>query len=111
MSETLLPVKKTNSWAVVSLVLGIVALPMICCYGVGMLPAIIAIILGFIARREIKESGGTQTGGGLALTGIILGAAVLVLFVLSCGVIVVLGLLGDNVSEVFENITDALEPQ
>ena len=39
------------------------------------IPAIVAIVLGFIARGQIKRSNGTQTGGGMALTGIIIGFA------------------------------------
>ena len=111
MSETLPPVRKTNNWAVISLVLGIVALPATCCYGIGIFPAILAIILGFIARREIRESEGTQTGEGLALAGIILGAVVIVLGVVFCLMIVGLGLLGGGIGEVFDNISATLEAQ
>lgn len=39
-------------------------------YGVG---AILAIVFGFIARSQIKQSNGTQRGGGMALAGIIIG--------------------------------------
>ena len=41
-------------------------------FGIG---AVVGLILGFMARNEIKSSHGTQGGDGLALTGIILGAA------------------------------------
>ena len=54
--------------AIVSLVLGIiswVALPL--------LGAIGAIITGHMARREIKQSFGSQSGDTLALVGLILG--------------------------------------
>ncbi len=118
MSETLVPVKKTNSWAVVSLVSGIVSFPMACCGGlfppaacIALPAAIVAIVLGFVARREIRESGGAQTGEGLALTGIILGAILIALIVLSCCVITGLTLTGEAVGDVFENISDSLETQ
>jgi hypothetical protein len=39
-------------------------------YGVG---ALLGIIFGFIARSQIKRSGTTQRGSGLALAGIIIG--------------------------------------
>ena len=56
---------KTNGLAVASLVCGIVG-----CFTV---TAIVAIVLGFIARNQIGQSGGTQQGSGMALAGIILG--------------------------------------
>ena len=39
----------------------------------------VAIILGVSARRKIKESGGAETGDGLALAGIIIGSVFVVL--------------------------------
>jgi prepilin signal peptidase PulO-like enzyme (type II secretory pathway) len=48
-----------------SLVLGIVWI-----FGIG---AILAVIFGFVERKQIRESGGRQGGGGMALAGIILG--------------------------------------
>ena len=56
---------KTNGLAVASLVCGIVG-----CFTV---TAIVAIVLGFVARNQIEQSGGTQQGSGMALAGIILG--------------------------------------
>jgi hypothetical protein len=57
--------RQTNGLSVASLVLGIVWV-----LGIG---SILAVIFGFVARKQIKESGGRQTGEGLALAGIILG--------------------------------------
>jgi hypothetical protein len=56
---------KTNGFAIASLVCGIVG-----CFTI---TAIVAIVLGFIARNQIEQSGGTQQGSGMALAGIILG--------------------------------------
>jgi len=39
-------------------------------YGI---PAVLAIIFGFIARSQIKRSNGAERGGGMALAGIIIG--------------------------------------
>jgi hypothetical protein len=39
-------------------------------FGIG---SILAVIFGFVARKQIKDSGGRQSGGGMALAGIILG--------------------------------------
>ena len=57
--------QRTNGLAVASLVLGIVWV-----FGIG---SILAVIFGFVARRQIRQSGGRQSGGGMALAGIILG--------------------------------------
>jgi hypothetical protein len=58
------PLRRTNGLAIASLCCGIVG----CFYGV---PAILAIVFGFIARSQIKKQ--PQEGSGMALAGIILG--------------------------------------
>ena len=60
------PVSTTNGLAIASLV---------CSFffwlsGIG---SVLAIIFGFIARSQIRRSGGAQQGAGLALAGIIIG--------------------------------------
>jgi hypothetical protein len=60
----------TNGLAIASLVCSVIGL----CCGVG---SIIGIVLGFIARSQIRTSG--QAGDGLALAGIIVGFITLVL--------------------------------
>lgn len=65
--DALMP--QTNPWAIVSLcasLLGWCGL-----FGIG---GLIGIITGIVARNEILTSYGTQTGEGLAIVGIILGA-------------------------------------
>ncbi len=62
----------TNGLAIASLVCSVVGL----CCGVG---SIIGIVLGFIARSQIRTSG--QAGDGLALAGIIVGFVTLILSV------------------------------
>ena len=56
---------KTNGLAIASMVLGIVFL-----YGIG---SILALVFGYQARNQIDESGGGQTGRGMATAGIVLG--------------------------------------
>jgi len=63
----------TSPLAIISLVLSIVALPLLFCYGCGIVFSIAAVITGLIARHEIKQSGGRQSGGGMALAGVIIG--------------------------------------
>jgi hypothetical protein len=43
--------------------------------------SIVAIVLGIIARNQIRASGGRETGNGLAVAGIVLGALAVGLFV------------------------------
>ena len=59
------PTRKTNGLAVASLVCSIAGLLLI--------PLVLGIVFGFIARSQIKNSNGTQGGQGLALAGIIIG--------------------------------------
>src|SRR5918995_1248899 len=58
---------KTNGLAIASLVLGIAQI-FLCIIG-----GILSLVFGYIARRQIDESGGTQGGRGMAIAGIILG--------------------------------------
>ncbi|HMB94530.1 MAG TPA: DUF4190 domain-containing protein [Tepidisphaeraceae bacterium] len=79
------PVGQSNGMAVASLVLGIVAITLSCNFIIGLVPGILAIIFGLIARGKIKR-GETSVGNGMALAGIICGAvpvaiAVIVLIV------------------------------
>jgi hypothetical protein len=55
---------RTNSYAVASLVLGIVNM---------LVGSILALVFGYRAVREIDDSNGTQAGRGLAVAGIVLG--------------------------------------
>jgi thiol-disulfide isomerase/thioredoxin len=74
----------TDTKATVSLVLGILSFA--CCFG--FLTGIPAIILGFLARRDIARSGGTVQGNGLAIGGIVMGGlsvAVSILYLIGMG--------------------------
>lgn len=70
------PTVKTNELAVASFILGIISLAL-CCVILGP----VALILGIIAKNQIKESGGFQKGEGMALVGIILGSIALLIFI------------------------------
>ncbi len=47
---------------------------------------IAGIVLGFVARSQIKNSGGRQRGDGLAIAGIIIGFAWLAFFILTISI-------------------------
>lgn len=56
---------RTNSLAVLSIVAALL--------WVGWIGSFIAVVAGFIARRQIRENGNVERGDGLALAGMILG--------------------------------------
>lgn len=88
-SASSLPVQ-TSSLAIVSLVSGIA-----CWLVLPVLGAIIAVITGHMARKEIRDSAGRLTGMEMANTGMILGYVHLALSIVGICLIVliVLGLL------------------
>ena len=57
------PPRRTNGLAIASMVLGIVWL-----YWLG---SVLALVFGYIARRQIRERG--ESGDGMAIAGIVLG--------------------------------------
>lgn len=81
------PPAPTDGMAIASLVTGIVGLTMICAYGLGLVPAIIAIVLGRKSMKKIDASGGQIGGRGLAQAGFIMG-------IISTVIIVVLLVVG-----------------
>ena len=105
------PQPPTNTKAIISLIVGVVclALGLVSFCGVGpcaivftVIGAIVGLILGYQAKREIAGSGGAEGGAGLATAGIVLGwinAGVsllfVVLFILAVVGLVGLGILGD----------------
>jgi hypothetical protein len=64
----------TDGMAVAALVLGIISIPGVCCYGiVGLAAGITAVILGRMSLRKITAAGGMIGGRGLAQAGWICG--------------------------------------
>lgn len=69
------PSRRNNGLAVASLVCA-------CAGFLFLLPAILGVIFGFVARSQIRQSGGAQGGDGLAVAGIIVGFAWIGLFLI-----------------------------
>ncbi len=63
---------QTNGMAIAALVVSIVGLLGLCGYFLGGYIGIIGVVLGLLARRQIKERG--EGGDGLALAGVIVGS-------------------------------------
>ena len=76
----------SNGFAIASLVLGIAAFPLVIFYCMGVIPALLAIIFGFIARGKVKR-GEIEAGAGMALAGIILGFAYFALAALMAAIL------------------------
>jgi hypothetical protein len=93
------PPRPTNTLAIVSLASGIatwILLPII--------GAIVAIVTGHMARREIRADPTRWSGEGMALAGLILGYAQIVLIILPACCILLLALLGPGIGSVFSSI-------
>jgi hypothetical protein len=98
--------KKDSGLAIASLICGIAAwiiFPVVA--------AIAAVITGHLAKKEIREGGGTVGGDGMALAGLLLGYIQLGLAVLGIIiVIVVLLLVVPTTSGVLNNLTFLISP-
>lgn len=81
------PPARTSTLAVLSLVFGIVTWVLL-----PFLSAIVAVVLGHMARKEIRQSGTPPMveGDGLAIGGLVLGYAQLVLSALALIAVVVI---------------------
>jgi hypothetical protein len=84
------PAAPKNPLAIASLVLGILSPFLLCCYGFGLLPAILAIVFGCVSKSEIEKSAGSQTGYGFGTAGFILGIVTIALAILAIIVIIIL---------------------
>ena len=119
----------TNSKATISIVSGVIALllgiiascvvffvfpPLVYCTGFILLAAsLVATVTGFMARQEIRQSGGTQDGESMALIGLVLGLIGLGVVLLLCLVMILsvagLLLLGPQIGTVFSEIERNLQ--
>ena len=72
------PPQSTNGLAVASLVCSVAGIvPFF--FGI---PCVVGIVLGFVARNQIRQTGGAQPGRGLAVAGIAVGFSLIGLFLL-----------------------------
>lgn len=66
--STPLPIRRTSSLAIVSLVFGV-----LCWFALPVIGALIAVVCGHMARSEIRQSRGELDGDGMAVAGLVLG--------------------------------------
>ena len=66
--------------------------------------AIISIVTGHMAIRDIRNSDGALTGRGMAIAGLLLGYFQIVVPVCAVIVIVILALIGPSIDTVFSEI-------
>jgi len=64
---------KDQTLPTIALILGILSLPLICCYG-GVWLGLPAAVLGFLGMRNADSNDGRYGGRGMAIAGMILGA-------------------------------------
>jgi hypothetical protein len=80
-------IKQTSSLAIVSLVSGILGWTVLPWLG-----SLVAIITGHMARAEIRRSPDTMEGDGLAIAGLVMGWAMVILSIV--GILIVLMFFG-----------------
>ena len=85
----------TNGKATAALWTGIASIVMTFCCGLGIL-GVVPIVLGAKARGEIRRTAGQQSGEGMALSGIIMGAIALLLSLVLIGFIAFVLAVGDS---------------
>lgn len=88
------PGPKTNGLSIASMVVAIVGMLGLSCYGFGGLIGAVGAILGHVARRQIRERG--ESGDGMALAGVIVGWIATALGVLILGTIAVFIIIAIN---------------
>lgn len=85
---TYAPAVKTNGLAIASMVLSIVGMVLLFCYGAGGLLGLVGAILGHVARRQVRDR--AEGGDGMALAGVIVGWIATGLGVVIFGLVVAL---------------------
>ncbi|TDB71999.1 DUF4190 domain-containing protein [Micromonospora sp. KC721] len=83
------PAGQQNTLGLVSMILGIVSIPMLCCFSLGIPLGIAAVVTGWMGRQKAAQ--GLASNGGQAKAGLICGAVAVGLGVLGLIVNLVVG--------------------
>jgi hypothetical protein len=97
--------KKTNSLAIASMVLGIYSIVGV--FILGIIPGILAIIIGFIAKGKIRKAVSGEDGYGMALAGIIMGFIGVGLFAIAITAYILFWL---SLPQIFSGLKDFIKP-
>jgi hypothetical protein len=97
------PTRPTSTLALVSLVSGILSWVILPILG-----PIVAIVTGHMARREIRAAPDSLSGDGMAVAGLILGYAQIVLIVLPLCCLAVLFLVSPGIGSIFSQILSSM---
>jgi hypothetical protein len=62
---------KTSPLAIVSMILGILSIPMCCCQAISAPMAVAGLVLGIIGIGKIRSNPQMLKGGGMAIAGIV----------------------------------------
>ncbi|MCK4668460.1 DUF4190 domain-containing protein [Candidatus Dependentiae bacterium] len=81
LSNPELQEEKPSGLAIASMILGICSI-IFRCGGLNLILGIVAVVLGFVEKKNIKDGDSTEAGGNFALTGIITGFAGIALWAL-----------------------------
>ena len=76
------PTAETSGLAIASMVLGLVSL--LAGGGMLLIPGILALVLGYMARNQIRESGGKIRGDEFAIVGMVTGGISLLIGLVLC---------------------------
>lgn len=114
------PTGKSNPLATVGMILGIISVLMIltsCCVLplfnsiVGLIFGIAALILGLMAKKQIKEQGVPQSQAKMANAAFILGIVGIIIGLIGLAVAIItkLMLAGPAIDQIFQDIVDQLQ--
>lgn len=91
---------KTDPFAITSMVTGIVSVPFICCWPIGIVIAIVATVFGGLSMSKIGKSNGNLGGKGMAIAGLVLGILVILAII---GIVVVAAASGNLEFNTYNN--------
>lgn len=78
-----------NTLGLVSMILGIAAIPLICCFYLGVPVGIAAAVMGFMGKQKADQ--GQATNRGQAMAGLITGAIAAVLGIILFVLVIAIG--------------------
>jgi len=91
------------------MVLGIVGLVLMCGYGIGVIPSIVALALAPGAKREIRDSGGRLGGESFIKAGVICSWVAIGVTIVGIVIVVLIVVLGTVTSSNFDSTQNSVQ--